>query len=137
MKSILTISLGMLFAAVLISSQAFHWYRIQEMFHFDSFHMYGLLGSAILTGVISVWCIKKWKISNVNGEEIRTNKKNIRPVGNSIGGLLFGLGWGITGACSAPVFILVGWKWQIGLISILGVLLGTLIFGALKNKLPK
>jgi len=73
----------------------------------------------------------------VNGEEIRTNKKNIRPGGNSIGGLLFGLGWGITGACTAPVFILVGWKWQIGLISILGVLLGTLIFGALKNKLPK
>lgn len=137
MKSVLSIALGMLFAAVLISSQAFHWYRIQEMFHFDSFHMFGLLGSAIFTGAISIWLIKKWKISNYLGEQIQTKKKPIRPFGNSIGGLFFGLGWGITGACTAPGFILVGWHWQIGLILILGVLTGTILYAALKNKLPK
>lgn len=137
MKILISILFGMYFGTVLIASQAFHWYRIQEMFHFDSFHMYGLLGSAIATGALSVWILKKKKILSLNGNPVKTKQKELKPVGNSIGGLLFGIGWGITGACTAPIFILVGWNWQIGLVCIAGALIGTITFAALKNKLPK
>lgn len=137
MKILISILFGMYFGTVLIASQAFHWYRIQEMFHFDSFHMYGLLGSAIATGALSVWILKKKKILSLNGNPVKMKQKELKPVGNSIGGLLFGIGWGITGACTAPIFILVGWNWQIGLVCIAGALIGTITFAALKNKLPK
>lgn len=137
MKTIIAIAAGAAFGAVLIASQAFHWYRIQEMFYFKSFHMYGLLGSAITTGMLSVWILKKWRVTNINREQIQIQKKDVRPFGNSFGGLFFGLGWGITGACTAPIFILVGWNWIIGVVCILGALTGTLIFGAVQKNLPK
>ena len=137
MKTIIAISAGAAFGAVLIASQAFHWYRIQEMFYFESFHMYGLLGSAIATGMLSIWLLKKFGVQTIQGERIQPKKKEVRPVGNSLGGLFFGLGWGITGACTAPIFILVGWNWIIGAICVLGALTGTLIFGAIQKRLPK
>lgn len=137
MKILLSIALGAIFGTVLIASQAFHWYRIQEMFHFQSFHMYGVLGSAIATGALSVWILKKRKVLSIHGKSIQPVKKKILPFGNVLGGTLFGIGWGITGACTAPVFILVGWKWEIGIACILGVLAGTLLFAAIKSKLPK
>lgn len=137
MKIVLTIALGVFFGTVLIASQAFNWYRIQEMFHFQSFHMFGLLGSAIATGALSVWILKKRKTVSIHGKPIQPTKKKIRPVGNVVGGTLFGIGWGITGACTAPVFILVGWKWEIGVACLLGVLVGTVFYAAIKSKIPK
>jgi len=137
MKVIVYVALGIYFGAVLILSQAFHWIRIQEMFHFESFHMFGLLGSAIVTGALGVWCIKKLQLKSVEGNELKPVRKPLEPFGNSIGGLFFGLGWGVTGACTAPIIILLGFQWQIGLISVAGAILGTLIFGLIKNKLPK
>ncbi len=137
MRAIIYTLIGIYFGAVLIASQAFHWNRINEMFHFESFHMYGLLGSAIATGALGIWAIKKFKIKSLDGIELEPKKKPLQPVGNSVGGLLFGLGWGITGACTAPLFIVAGFNWQIGLVSILGALIGVLIFGLLKNKLPR
>lgn len=137
MKAAFTISLGAIFGSLLITSQAFHWYRIQEMFHFESFHMFGLLGSAILTGALSVFFLKKYRVKSVSGAEIKPKRKAVRPVGNIVGGLFFGVGWAITGACTAPIFILSGWNWQIGLWAIAGALLGTLIYAVLIKILPK
>ncbi len=130
-------TLGIFFGTVLIASQAYHWYRIQEMFHFASFHMFGLLGSAIITGAVAVWFLKKRKALSIQQKPIELKPKKLRPIGNSFGGALFGIGWGITGACTAPVFILVGWRWQIGLVCVLGTLLGTILYAAVSSKLPK
>lgn len=137
MKTLLTIGLGAMFSYVLIASGAFHWYRIQEMFHFDSFHMYGLLSSAILTAGISVWFIKRVGLKSLSGKLIQPEQKERQPVGNIAGGFIFGIGWGLTGACTAPLFILAGLQWQIGLLILAGALVGTLAFGCVKSKLPK
>jgi len=137
MKILTYLLIGAYFGWVLIASQAFHWHRIQEMFHFDSFHMYGLLGSAIATAALGIWVIKRFKVKSVEGNEIKPKRKPVQWYANSIGGLFFGLGWGITGACTAPLFILVGFNWMIGIASLSGALLGTIIFGVIKNKLPQ
>lgn len=137
MKSILTtILLGAIFGTVLILSDAFNWYRIQEMFHFQSFHMFGLIGSAIVVAGLVTWLLKRSEIPSLNKNEIITKKKPLRPVGNSLGGVLFGAGWALTGACTAPVFILVGFKLEIGLLALSGAVIGTLIYGILSRKLP-
>ena len=113
MKLILTLLLGFGFGQILIFSQAFSWYRIQEMFHFESFHMFGLLFSAIGTAAISLIVIKRLGLKTVNGEEVVVKPKPIQLKANIIGGLIFGLGWSISGACSAPVYILVGMFWKV------------------------
>lgn len=136
MKLVLTLLLGFLFGNVLIASQAFSWFRIQEMFHFDSFHMYGLLFSAIGTASLSLFILKKFKIRSVKGNELEVKPKPTQIPANVIGGLLFGLGWSISGACSAPLYILIGMHLQIGLILFAGALVGTFLYGALKSKLP-
>ena len=137
MKTIVTILIGFIFGSILIGTEAFSWYRIQEMFHFKSFHMYGVLGSAITTGALSLYLIRKFKIKSINGNEIVIKSKPIQWRANVIGGLLFGTGWGLSGACSAPIFILAGKEWQIGGFLLLGSLIGVIVYGILENKLPK
>lgn len=132
----ITIFLGMIFGSTLIFADAFNWYRIQEMFYFESFHMYGLIGSAIFVGGISTWLLKKSKIKTIEKNEIRTTQKVLRPFGNTIGGIIFGAGWAFTGACTAPIFILVGFKWEIGLLALSGAIVGTILYGILSKKLP-
>jgi len=136
-KNILTsIAVGIYFGIILTEAQAISWYRIQEMFYFKSFHMFGLLGSAIGTGAISLWIIKKLKIKSINQNLIEVKDKPFQWKANFGGGILFGLGWGLTGACSAPLFITIGIDWKIGLILLLGALIGTYIYGILKDKIP-
>ncbi len=137
MKTLISLLLGALFGFVLIATGVFHWYRIQEMFHFDSFHMFGVLGSAIATAALGVWLLKKAGIRSVSGKEIKPVAKERKPFGNVIGGLFFGIGWAITGACTAPVFVLVGLDWKIGVITIVGVLTGTILYASIKSKLPQ
>jgi hypothetical protein len=137
MKTLITILLGAVFGYVLIASEAFHWFRIQEMFHFASFHMFGLLGSAIATAALSLFLIRKFKISDLSGEPIEVKRKELRPWGNTVGGLCFGLGWGLTGACSAPLFIVLGLNWQVGLIAVGSALTGAVLYALLKPYLPK
>lgn len=137
MKAILSsMLLGAIFGTILIYADVFNWYRIQEMFHFDSFHMYGVIGSSIGVAGISVWFLKKNRILSHDKNEIKTSRKQIRPFGNTLGGLIFGAGWALTGACTAPIFILVGFKWEIGLIALAGALIGTMIYGIVNTKLP-
>lgn len=137
MKTLITLLLGAAFGYVLIASEAFHWYRIQEMFHFKSFHMYGILGSAIATAALSIFLIRRFKIGNLSGEPIEVKPKELRPFGNVIGGLCFGVGWGLTGACSAPLFIVLGLNWQLGLIAVGSALVGAILYAVFKPYLPK
>ncbi len=137
MKLILTVILGFLFGLVLIASEAFSWYRIQEMFYFKSFHMYGLLFSAIGTAAIFVYFIKKKKLKSIYQKEIILIPKKINWKRSVIGGLLFGVGWSITGACTAPIYILIGLKWQIGLSLLVGAVAGTFIYSLIAHKIEK
>lgn len=131
-----SIAVGIYFGIILTESQAVSWYRIQEMFYFKSFHMFGLLGSAIATGAISLWIIKRFKIKSIHHNPIEVKDKPFEWKANFGGGILFGLGWGLTGACSAPLFISIGLDWKIGLILLLGALLGTYLYALVKDKIP-
>src|SRR4051812_35645894 len=94
---------GVFFGVVIVKSQVVSWFRIQEMFRLESFHMYGVIGSAVLTGIISVAVIKRFKIKTIKGEPITINKKTFNK-GQIFGGLIFGFGWAMTGACPGPLF---------------------------------
>lgn len=133
---LITISLGAFFAWVLIASQAISWYRIQEMFYFESFHMYGLLGSAIATGSISLYLIKVLRIKSINGKEINPQPKVLTWRANAIGGVIFGIGWGLSGACSAPLFIWLGLSWHLGLLLFAGAMAGVWLYAKAKDNLP-
>lgn len=137
LKLIITLALGFVFGSILIASQAFTWFRIQEMFHFQSFHMFGLLFSAIGTAALSIWILKKRKQKSIYGNPIQLTPKKLEWKANFFGGLIFGLGWAISGACSAPLYILVGVKPLLGLILFAGSLSGVLLYALLSNRLPK
>lgn len=133
MKNLLILIAGFLFGTILLKSEAISWYRIQEMFLFESFHMYGVLLSAIGTSAVGVFLIKKLKIKNIEGKEISFSKKPINWKNNIIGGLFFGIGWGITGACTAPIYVLIGTQLQTSILLLLGALIGAYVFGLIKK----
>jgi uncharacterized membrane protein YedE/YeeE len=126
---------GICFGIVLVKAQVISWFRIQEMFHLQSFHMYGIIGSAVVTGIISVWLIKKFKIKTIYGEDIILPSKKFNK-GQVYGGLLFGFGWALTGACPGPVFALIGSGLSIAIIIFLSALAGTWFYGLIREKLP-
>ncbi len=134
MKFILTLILGFAFGTVLLATQAFSWFRIQQMFRFESFHMYGVLFSAIATAAISLIIIKKFKVKSINGNPIEVSPKKLDLKANIIGGLLFGIGWGLTGACSAPLYILIGLHYKIGIALFLGAMVGVYLFGIFDSR---
>ena len=136
-RFITTLFLGFAFGQVLILSQAYSWFRIQEMFHFDSFHMYGVLFSAIATASLSLFLIKKLNIKSVSGNTIVVEPKKIQWKANIIGGICFGIGWGLTGACSAPLYVLVGMHYMVGISLFVGAMTGAVIFGIFNKKIPK
>ncbi|WP_339917663.1 DUF6691 family protein [Yeosuana marina] len=127
---------GMFFGIVLVKSEAISWYRIYEMFRFQSFHMYGIIGTAVLSGILFLQISKKQHIKSVLGSEIFVPKKENGILRYIIGGAIFGLGWGLIGACPGPMYVLVGTGIFSMLIVILFAIIGTLIYGAIKNKLP-
>ena len=126
---------GILFGIILIKSEVISWFRIQEMFRLQSFHMFGVLGTAVLTGMISIMLIKKLKIKTINKEEIFLLPKKFHK-GNIYGGLVFGFGWAITGACPGPLFAQVGSGATVVLITILSAIAGTWTYGLVRDKLP-
>ena len=130
------IIVGFVFGIVLTKSEAVSWYRIYEMFRFESFHMYGIIMTAIATGIIGIQIIKRKKLKNILGAPIVLPRKEKSFYRYLIGGLFFGLGWGLVGSCPGPIFILIGAGfWSVGLV-LLGSLLGTFIYGIVKDKLP-
>jgi uncharacterized membrane protein YedE/YeeE len=127
---------GFVFGIVLTKSEAVSWYRIYEMFQFQSFRMYGIISVAILTGVIGIQIIKRNNIKDINGQLIEIQDKEKGSARYWIGGLFFGLGWALVGSCPGPIFILIGAGFWSVLLVLFGALLGTFIYGILKDKLP-
>ncbi len=136
MKFIKYLLVGFIFGLVLTKSEAVSWYRIYEMFQFDSFHMYGIIMTAIATGVIGVQIIKRNKLKDLKGAPIEVLDKEKGTFRYWIGGLFFGLGWALVGSCPGPIFILIGAGFMsVGFI-LFGALFGTFLYGYIKDKLP-
>jgi len=135
MKNLKFLISGTFFGIILIKAEVISWFRIQEMFRFQAFHMYGIIGSAIVVGMISILIIKKYKIKTFSGEEIKIAPKEFTK-GNIIGGLMFGLGWAMTGACPGPLYALIGSGYPVIIAVLLSAVLGTYTYGAIKDKLP-
>ena len=136
MKHIIALVLGTLFGLILVKAEVLSWFRIQEMFAFQSFHMYGIIGSAVAVGALSVWLIRTFKVKSVEGNVIELKDKAPRYVSAYLGGTAFGLGWAMTGACPGPMYALVGSGTTIMLLAIVAGVLGVLTYAALRDKLP-
>lgn len=126
---------GVLFGIVFVKAEIISWYRIQEMFRLQSFHMYGVIGSAVAVGILSVWLIKKFRIKTIYGEMVEFHVKKFNK-GNIYGGLLFGLGWALTGACPGPLFAQIGSGATVIVVTLLSAIAGTWIYGLFREKLP-
>jgi uncharacterized membrane protein YedE/YeeE len=126
---------GIVFGIVFVKTEIISWFRIQEMFQLKSFHMYGVIGTAVLVGVLCVSIIKKFKIKTLQGEQVLIVKKEFDK-GKIYGGLLFGFGWAMTGACPGPLFAQIGAGIGVVIVVIISALMGTWTYGLLKDKLP-
>lgn len=127
--------LGFIFGFILIKAEVISWFRIQEMFKFQAFHMYGIIGVAVMVGMLSIFLIKKYNVKTIKGDEIKIEPKKFS-IGNIIGGLMFGLGWAMTGACPGPLYALIGSGLGVIGIVLFSAVLGTWTYGMLKDKLP-
>lgn len=136
MKGFKFVLAGMLFGVVMSKSEAISWYRIQEMFRFQSFHMFGIIGTAVSIGIVAFYLIKKFKIKDISGKPIQIPNKAKGWKNYLIGGSIFGAGWALTGACPGPMFVLVGQGYWVMLLVIFGSILGTYTYGLIKDKLP-
>ncbi|MAO09433.1 MAG: transporter [Flavobacteriaceae bacterium] len=136
MKQIVYLSIGIFFGIIMYKSEAASWFRIYEMFQFGSFHMYGIIGSALVLGVIGIQIIKKKDLKAVGKQQMRLSPKEKGFSRYVIGGTIFGLGWALSGACPGPMYVLVGSGYFSILVVIFGALLGTLLYGILKDRLP-
>ena len=130
------ILVGFFFGVVLTKAEAVSWYRIYEMFQFQSFHMYGIIMTAIATGLIGIQIIKRKKTKGIDGKPIVIQDKEKGNTRYWVGGIFFGLGWAMVGACPGPIFILLGSGFlSVGLI-LIGAVFGTFLYGVIKDKLP-
>jgi uncharacterized membrane protein YedE/YeeE len=127
---------GFFFGIVLTKAEAVSWYRIYEMFQFQSFHMYGIIMTAIATGLIGVQIIKRKKLKDIDGNPIYIQDKEKGNIRYWIGGILFGLGWAMVGACPGPIFILLGSGFLSVVLILFGAILGTFLYGVFKDRLP-
>ncbi len=136
MKFIKFLLIGVMFGIIMSKSEAISWYRIQEMFRFQSFHMYGIIGSALFSGILMNQIIKRKGVKNSLGQPIYFSDKKMSIPRYLLGGIIFGLGWALTGACPGPLFTLVGYGYTVYVIVIISALLGTFVYGLLRDKLP-
>ena len=136
MKFIKFLILGIVFGIVMAKSEAISWYRIQEMFRFQAFHMYGIIGTAVVLGMIGVALIKKFGIRDYHGNPIILHPKDKSFTRYIVGGTIFGLGWALTGACPGPMVVNIGYGFIAMIVVFLFAILGTFIYGYYKEKLP-
>ena len=127
---------GLFFGIILTKSEVISWYRIYEMFHFDAFHMYGVIGSAVVLGAIGTALIKWRKLRATTGYPIAFTPKNRSVARYLIGGILFGLGWAMVGACPGPIYTLIGYGYSVIVVVLLSAMAGTWTYGLLRHKLP-
>ncbi|MGH2642980.1 MAG: DUF6691 family protein [Chitinophagaceae bacterium] len=135
MKNIKYFILGILFGIILTKSEAISWFRMQEMFRFQGFQMYGIFMTAIPVGIISILLIRKFRVHTIHGEAIYIPAKKFNR-GYIIGGFIFGLGWALTGACPGPLFAQIGSGFSVIIVTLLSALAGTWVYSALRDKLP-
>ncbi|HYG37863.1 MAG TPA: DUF6691 family protein [Cytophagales bacterium] len=135
MKNLKYLFVGIFFGIILVKSEVISWLRIQEMFRFQSFHMYGVIGTAVLVGIISVQLIKRLNIKTIEGEKVTIMPKQFSK-GQIYGGLLFGFGWALTGACPGPLFAQIGSGFAVVIITLLSAIGGTWVYGYLRERLP-
>ncbi|QNL52200.1 YeeE/YedE family protein [Olivibacter sp. SDN3] len=126
---------GIIFGVLFVKSEVISWFRIQEMFRLQSFHMYGIIGSAVVVGIISVWLIKKFNIKTIHGEKITISPKKFNK-GQIYGGLTFGFGWAMTGACPGPLFAQIGTGATVIAVTLLSAVIGTWVYGYFRERLP-
>lgn len=126
---------GIMFGIVFVKAEIISWFRIQEMFRLQSFHMYGVIGSAVVVGAISVWLIKRFNIKTISGEKIKFVDKTFNK-GQIFGGLIFGFGWAITGACPGPLFAQIGSGFSVIIVTLISAVIGTWTYGRFRNNLP-
>ncbi|MFW2475419.1 MAG: DUF6691 family protein, partial [Sediminibacterium sp.] len=129
------LAVGVLFGIVFVKAEIISWFRMQEMFRFQSFHMYGVIGTAIVVAAISIALIKKFKVKTIHGEEIHFTPKKFNK-GQIIGGLIFGLGWALTGACPGPIFAQIGMGITVMIVVLLSAIAGTWVYGYFRERLP-
>ena len=136
MKHLKFLLVGVFFGIILFKAEVISWFRIYEMFKFKSFHMYGVIGSAVVVGLVIMFLFKKRKLKTIEGEAVYVEPKKKGLARNLVGGIIFGLGWALGGACPGPMFVLLG-KGVIAIIVVLiGAILGAFLYHAFKKKLP-
>lgn len=135
MKNIKYLLVGIAFGIVFVKAEVISWFRIQEMFRLQSFFMYGVIGSAVMVGMLSVWLIKKFNIKTLDGEKVIIHPKTFNK-GQIYGGLLFGFGWSLTGACPGPLFAQIGTGFTVVIVTLISAILGTWVYGYFREKLP-
>lgn len=126
---------GLVFGITFVKAEIISWFRIQEMFRLESFHMYGVIGTGVMLGALSVWLIKKFKVKTIHGESIEFHDKKFNK-GQIIGGTLFGLGWAMTGACPGPLFAQIGAGALVVGVVLLSAVAGTWVYGYFRERLP-
>lgn len=135
-RSLTFLFIGILFGITMFKSEAASWFRIYEMFQFKSFHMYGIIGSALALGILMIQLIKRMKLRSFYGEPIEIKDKDKSFYRYSVGGVIFGLGWGLSGACPGPMFTLLGAGFLPILVVIITAVFGTFVYGKIRHKLP-
>ena len=127
---------GIFFGIVLTKSEVISWYRIYEMFHFNAFHLYGVIGSAVVVGIIGTAIIKRRHLKSATGDSITFTPKDRSIARYLLGGTIFGLGWAMVGACPGPIYTLIGYGYSVIVVVLLSAIVGTWVCGLVKNKLP-
>lgn len=136
MKFLKFLIVGTVFGIIMAKSEALSWFRIQEMFRFQSFHMYGIIGTAVTLGVIGVALIKKLQLRDIAGNPVRFYPKEKSVLRYLLGGTIFGLGWALSGACPGPMVVNIGYGFISMIVVFTFAIVGTYIYGIIKNKLP-
>ncbi|HCA82519.1 MAG TPA: transporter [Flavobacteriales bacterium] len=135
-KNLFFLVIGVVFGTILTKGEVISWFRIQEMFHFQSFHMYGVIGCAVVVGALSVQLIQRFNIKTIHGERINLEKKPAQYKAHILGGTLFGMGWALTGACPAPIYALTGAGYYPMITVLFSAVMGTFTYALVKDKLP-
>lgn len=136
MKNIVFLIVGIWFGIVMTKSEAISWFRIHEMFRFESIHMYGIIGVAVILGATAIFLLKKFKVKTLSGEPVSYTPMELNVKRYLLSGTIFGLGWAIVGACPGPMYVLVGQGYWFIIVIMLSAILGTYTYGAVRDKLP-
>lgn len=136
MRNIAFLAGGVFFGILMTKSEAISWFRIHEMFRFEAFHMYGIIGVAVILGIIIIQGMKKLGIKTIDGKEVNSDRLPFNIKRHLLAGSIFGMGWALVGACPGPIYVLIGNGFYIFFIVLLGALIGTFLYGLVRNKLP-